>query len=161
MRSFSVWFREPKALAIVLVLSLLFLGGEWVGAGGLRTTFTEVTLHQVQIGQSVRLRVPLTITNTGATSTRIKVDAVKPAPVEILDGYEAIPDPSWIRFERDTFTVEPNETEQTVVILDVPYDVAVLGKRYQVTIYSRSISGMIGVGFRSRVLFSIDSVVEY
>jgi len=91
--------------------------------------------------------------NTGANSTRIKADAVKPVPVEILDGYEAIPDPSRVRFEGDTFTVEPNETEQTVVILDVPYDVAYLGKRYQVIIFS--------LGFRSRVLFSIDSAVEF
>ena len=146
---------------MVLALPVLFMGAERLCAGELSTQFVEVTLDQVQIGQSVRLRVPLTITNLGANSARIKVDAVTPKPFELRDGYEAIPDPSWIRFERDTFTVEPNETEQTVVILDVPYDVAYLGKRYQVTIFSRSISGMIGVGFRSRVLFSIDSAVEY
>ncbi|MEE9523006.1 MAG: hypothetical protein V3W05_09395, partial [candidate division NC10 bacterium] len=120
-----------------------------------------VTLDQVKIGQSVRLRVPLSITNLGANGTRIKVDAVTPAPFELRDGYESIPDPSWIRFERDTFTVEPNETALTDVILDVPYDVAYLGKRYQVIVFPRSIDGMVGIGFRSRVLFSIDAVVEY
>ncbi len=146
---------------MVLALPVLFMGAERLCAGELRTQFVEVTLDQVKIGQSVRLRVPLTITNLGANSARIKVDAVTPAPFELRDGYEAIPDPSWIRFERDTFTVEPNETEQTDVILDVPYDVAYLGKRYQVIVFPRSIGGMVGIGFRGRVLFSVDAVVEY
>ncbi len=146
---------------MVLALPFLFMGAGGLSAGELSTQFVEVTLDQVKIGQSVRLRVPLSITNMGASSTRIKVDAVTPEPSRLRDGYEAIPDPSWIRFERDTFTVEPNETELTDVILDVPYDVAYLGKKYQVIVSSRSIDGMIGIGFRGLVLFSIDAVVEY
>ena len=106
---------------MVLALPVLFMGAERLCAGGLRTHFVEVKLDRVKIGQSVRLRLPLTITNLGANSARIKVDAVTPEPFELRDDYEAIPDPSWIRFERDTFTVEPNETEQTEVTLHIPW----------------------------------------
>ncbi len=157
-RLFPIRFAVPKVLASALVLPFLLMWAEGVCAGGLRTLFVEVTLDRVKIGQSYTLRPPLAITNTGARSTQFKFEAVTPEPIELRDGYETIPDPSWIRFEREIFTVEPDGTAQTDVILDVPDDVAYLGKSYQVVIDSQSMGGTIGIGFRSKVLFTIDSV---
>ncbi|MFQ5801941.1 MAG: hypothetical protein ACE5JQ_03475 [Candidatus Methylomirabilales bacterium] len=131
-------------------------------AGGLRTYFVEAILHDLKIGKSYSLlkvrNLPLSITNTGEGSVRLKIEALRPEPDETLSGFEPIPDPSWISFERDIFTVEPKGTGQTDITISVPDDERYLGKRYQVVIFSRTTSGMIGAGFRSRLLFSIDSV---
>lgn len=148
-------------LSIALLFFLLFLAPPNVYAAGIQTQFVEVILENLKTGESYSLakerNFPLSITNTGDGSVVIKVEPLRPEPVELIKGFEPIPDPSWIRFERDVFTVSPNGTGQTDILITIPNDRRYLGKKYQVTIFSRSISGMIGVGFRSRVLFSIDS----
>lgn len=143
-----------------MLLPLLLPCGE-LRAAGLRTHFVRVRLENLKIGKSYSLRkernLPLSITNASRSRAYLKIEALSPQPHEMISGFEPIPALSWIGFEHDLLTLEPESTGQTDIIISVPDNTQYLGKRYQVMIFSRTISGMFGAGFKSRLLFSIDA----
>ncbi|MDI6704471.1 MAG: hypothetical protein QME40_07365 [bacterium] len=147
-----------KILSCFIILLLFNL--ESVEARGLRTHFSEVVIENLRIGHSYSVKgianLPLCVTNTSNRSVILKIEALAPCKEELREGYEAIPDISWIGFEKDLFELEEGEEAVTDVIISIPDSEEYLGKRYQAWIWSHTIGpGMIGVGLKSRILFSI------
>ena len=52
----------------------------------------------------------------------------------IPEGYEAIPDPSWVRLQKSTVTVDSDEIGQTGVIVEIPDKPENRGKRWAVMV---------------------------
>lgn len=131
-----------------------------VFAGGLRTPFGEVIVRNLKIGQTYSMHklvnLPLRVINTGGDSVDLRIETVKHTVLN--QGYEPIPSLDWVRVEKGTFTVEPNREAVTDLIINIPNDPALLGRRFQADIWSHTVDPRaLLVGLQSRLLLHIDS----
>ncbi len=129
-------------------------------AGGLRTPLGEVVIRNLKIGQKYSLfkllNLPLRVVNTGDEEVDLKIETSR---VSVLNaGYTEIPSPDWVRVERGTFTIAPNREAVTDLIITIPNDPSLLGRRFQADIWSHSTNmRALLVGLRSHLLLHIDS----
>jgi hypothetical protein len=130
-------------------------------AGGLSTTFGEVKLENLKIGEEYSMEeaaeFPLVVQNTSDEQLAIKVEILYPKKEELKEGFEPIPDISWISLEKEQFSLKPQEGAKTDVIIKIPNDKKYLGKKYQVYLWSHTVGRSLGVGLKSRLLFTITS----
>ncbi|MFH1784296.1 MAG: gliding motility-associated C-terminal domain-containing protein [bacterium] len=139
---------------------------------GIQTTTAKVFVDELLIGRSYRVseedvqvqtldgyvwttNVFLTLTNTSLIPKDIRVVNL---PFDTPDeGYEVIPDVSWIRPENRLFSeVGTGETVYTEILVSIPDDEEHLGKRYQAKLLSYIDYGMyLGVGVISKVYLHI------
>jgi hypothetical protein len=129
-------------------------------AAGLSTGFSEVTLENLEIGKSYSTSetagLPLVVVNTGTSAVDLKIELLLPDKTELKEGYEAIPDLSWIELkQREFFNIVPNAAATTDVLIHIPNEEQYRGKKYQVFIWSHTVGIKIGVGLKSKLLFSI------
>jgi hypothetical protein len=140
-------------------LVVLAFGSTSALAAGLSTRFGEVTVTNLCIGHKYSMeetaKLPLAILNTSAGPVELRIDPMSPAESELKNGYEPIPDLSWISLERNLFTIAPNEHGTTDIFVTIPNKRELLGKKFQVFIWSRTIGTSIGVGLKSKLLFDI------
>ncbi len=129
-------------------------------ASGLRTTFSEVALQNLEIGRTYNTKeaagLPLVIENTGDGSVDLAIEVIAPGAEELKGGYEPIPDISWIILEKKSFSgVEPGGKAETDVMITIPDNTSYHGKKYQVYIWTHSVGLSVGVGLKSKLLLSI------
>ena len=127
-------------------------------AGGLRTGFGKVVLEDVPIGKTYSMRkdskFPLVIKNESDKSVNLRLEVLIPKEGEIQQGYEPLPDDRWITLENSIFTVEPNGEAETDVIINIPDDRQYLGRKFHVFILSCTTGESLGIGLKSKLLFS-------
>ncbi len=153
-----------KILAALLVLAL----SPFAEAKGIAVRFVDIVMEGVTPGTSVNLRVyknlPLVVINTDDEDMDVAVDVVLPDAKEMKEGYEPIPDPTWIKVIPDRYHLGPRASASSDVIITVPDDPKHIGKHYEAIIWSHSdnknkhIPGggvFLEVGMRSRVRMSI------
>lgn len=149
---------SPPRWAAVLAL-VLTLSAVPARASGLRTTFGEVRIRNLKIGQTYSLfqllNLPLRVVNTGSEAADVRIETV-PVTTDLVKGYEQAPD--WLRIEQTTFTIAPNREIATDLTVTIPNDPKLLGRRYQADIWSHTtnMAAML-VGLQSRLLIEIDS----
>lgn len=151
-----------KNLKICLfLLILIFCLSSHLYAGGLSTTFGEVKLENLKIGEEYSMEetaeFPLVVQNTSDEQLALKVEVLYPKKEELKKGFEPIPDISWISLEKEEFTLKPQEKAKTDVIIKIPNDEKYAGKKYQVYLWSHTVGRSLGVGLKSRLLFTIVS----
>jgi len=156
-----------KVLKTFLISFGLIFFYTLANAGGLSTPFGVVVMENLRIGESYNTRelvnLPLKVTNTSDYKVELKIEVIKPKEDELREGYEVIPDTSWIKLGQDYFTVSPGGSAVTDVIITIPDDERYLGKRYQVFIWSRTLGEgrkWLAVGLLSRLLFTIAPTKE-
>lgn len=148
--------RRRLCLATAL-LSMIFVPA--VRASGLRTTFGEVRIRHLKIGQTYSLyqmlNLPLRIVNTGTENADVRIETI-PVTNDLVKGYEPAPD--WVRIAQSTFTIAPNREIATDLIVSIPNDPKLLGRRFQVDIWTHTtaLAAML-IGLQSRLLIEIDS----
>ncbi len=147
-------------LFIVFILSFICFNFHYAQAGGLSTTFSEVTLENLETGKAYSTKevagLPLEVINTGKEPVNLKVELLLPQESELKSGFEPIPDLSWIKLEKSEFkNIRLNEAAVTNVNIFIPNDKQYIGKKYQVYIWSHTVSGSIGAGLKSRLLLVI------
>jgi hypothetical protein len=136
----------------------------WCKAG-LATRFGDVFVENLDIGQSYNTRelasLPLKVTNTGDDTIDLIIDVQKPEPKYIKEdlikqGYEPIPDPSWVKLSKDKFLLPAGESAFADVILTIPNDPALYGKKFQVDLWSHGApKTFINLGINSHLMFTI------
>ncbi len=150
--------------AYLLILSLMLLLSlpQDGNTGGISTSFTEVVVRNLSIGKNSaigqKVGRQLRVRNKGKNSIELKIEVLVPSKSELKQGYEPIPDASWIELEKDYFSVEPSENAVTDVIITIPRDKKYLGKKYQAYIWSHTIGKgkvPIALGLKSRLLLEI------
>lgn len=129
-------------------------------AAGLSTGFSEVTLENLEIGKSYSTKevakLPLVVVNTGNEPIDLKIELLMPQSEELKEGFQAIPDLGWIKLEQTDFReIQPNEAATCDVIISIPGEAQYQGKKYQLFIWSHTVGRRIGVGLKSKLLFSI------
>lgn len=135
-------------------------------AGGLTTKLGEVWLDNVRAGTRFSLQeslnMPLRVTNTSSKPVELKMELWinKPGDRDLKEGYEPIPDPAWVKLERELIArVEPNADAVTDIVIDIPKDKKFLGKKYQFYVWTRTTGGLsnVNVGVMSRFLITVIS----
>ena len=160
MRLFSVWFREPKALAIVF----LALGGMVAQAvasesqgKGLGVTPGALLVQDVVLGKlydvSAVSGIPLTIQNDSEQAQTYILSTHRPSELGLhgwLYGYAELPDPRWFWFDPQEVVAEPNSQGQARMYFKIP-----LEERYynQHWVFALGIKGKSGTGMVQLALY--------
>jgi hypothetical protein len=102
-----------------------------------------VTLENIEPGATFNLRVlknlPLIVVNLDAEEgTDVAVEASLPSEKEIRDGYEAIPDPSWISVVPSHFHLGPKASASGDLIVRIPNDPKLIGHHYEVIVWAHT-----------------------
>ncbi len=159
--SFRRFFCFPMLSAASIAFCSFWPASVWAKRG-LSTKFAEVEVKGLKIGRTYSLKdlvnFPLRITNSGDVATDIKVSVWPPGNGEGKQGYEPIPNINWIHLSQSTFTIYPGMDGVTDVIISIPNDPKLLGRRFIAYLWSESQNkGFLGVGLKSRILISISS----
>ena len=147
---------------LILSLVLFFCLPQYGNTGGISTPFTEVVVNNLSIGKNYtigqKVSRQLQVRNKGKNLIELKMEILVPSKSELKEGYEPIPDVSWIELEKDYFSVEPSKDAVTDVIVTIPRDEKYQGKKYQAYIWSRNVGKgnlPIALGLKSRLLLEI------
>ena len=134
-------------------------------AGGIRTDFGDVQINNLGIGRTYNLRdlagTPLKVTNTGADTANLVLSVEIPQDAMITEnrkalGYKPIPSVDWVSLGQSQFIVPSGESAYTDVIIKIPNDPALYGKRFQADIYSRTTgSNFLNIGVWSHLQLNI------
>jgi len=117
---------------------------------GIRTDFGDVQIDNLGIGRTYNLRdlagTPLKVTNTGGNTINLVMTAEIPTETMITEirrelGYKPIPSPEWVTLSRSQFVVPAGESAYSDVIITIPNDPKLYGKKFQASIYSRTTGG--------------------
>jgi hypothetical protein len=146
-----------RCLAVTFALLTL---ANHAAASGLRTPFGEVVIRNLRIGQTYSMyklvNLPLRVVNTGGEPTDIRIETVRASA--LTPGYEPIPTLDWVKVDQGTFTVAPGREAVTDLIISIPNDPKLLGRRFQADIWTHSVDHRAYlVGLKSRLLIHVDS----
>jgi len=152
-----------KALQMKSILYLLLIAPLCVNAGSLATELGEAVIGGLKIGSSYNLTetgLPLVVINTSEEEVELVIEPLVPS--QIKEGYEPIPDISWVELSKNRFRLKPQERAITDIIIKIPDDPKYISKKYQVNIWSHTIgeAGRVLLGLSSRLLLHIEGEKE-
>jgi len=159
-----------KLISRKLFLSVLGLLGTAgiLSAAALSTNYASVFLENLKIGGSYNLtqsaNYPMWVSWKGEGRVKVRIVPTAPRSDELREGYEPIPDVSWVTFSKNDLELLPDETEYLDVILNIPADQKYLGKKYQCYLFVSSIPDTTGpggglaisLGLKGKLYFSTD-----
>lgn len=139
------------------------------GVYALSTNYAEVLVENLQIGGTYDLtklaNMPLEVGNNSDKDVQIKVEPGKPA--KLAAGFEPIPSPGWVKIKQPEFKLPAGSTFKTDIILTIPRNRKLLGRKFQVDILSKTktepavLQAMqLEFGVTGRLLFTIAPVVR-
>lgn len=106
-------------------------------SGGLSTTCGMMMLGNLKIGQEYSLRQLLgynfNVHYRGKYPVDIKIETMAPSTTT-PDGFEPIPDINWIRVQKEFFSLDPGERGETDIIIKIPNDESLLGRKFRAII---------------------------
>ncbi|MBI2070236.1 MAG: hypothetical protein HYT79_06495 [Elusimicrobia bacterium] len=141
------------------ILLMLFLSGMpgILRAAGLASRFSEVTIDDVQPGVAYGILeaagLPLSVQNKSESAVLIRVDVQKPEAAR--DGFEPIPDIGWVKLEKSEFKIKAGREGATDIVIAIPDDNRLLGKKFQVNFWSRSVGPGLQLGLLSSLRLSV------
>ena len=146
-------------IAAIAILGISLLCPQASHAYGLRTGFGKVALENVPMGVEYSMRkdskFPLVLENNSDSVVDVKIEVLVPQGDEVQEGYEPIPSTDWIKLEKSSFKIEPNGKAETDVVISIPNKEEYRGRRFHVFIWSHTVGESLGIGIRSKLLFSV------
>jgi hypothetical protein len=122
---------------IFFILCTSFLLNSYIFSGGLSSPNAAMYISNLKIGQEYSLKqllgYPFSVTYKGKFPVDLRIELIKPTTTT-NDGYEPIPDLSWIQLQKTEFSLDPGETAETDIIIKIPNDESLLGKKFHVSI---------------------------
>ena len=152
-----------------ILIFVLMMSCRSVWAIGLTMRFVDVTLENIQPGESFNLRVsrnlPLVVQNpdAGGGGVDIQIESLIPTAKETKEGYEPIPDPTWLKIVPDRYHLGPKASASSDMIVVIPNDPKLIGHHYEAIIWAHTTvsnrldnNGIVfQTGLRSRFRMSI------
>lgn len=121
----------------IFLFSIFMLSTSYIYCGGLSSPNAAMYLSNLKIGQEYSLKqllgYPFRVTYKGKYPVDLRIDVLKP-DTTTQDGYIPIPDLSWIQLQKTEFSLDPGETAETDIIIKIPNDESLLGKKFHVSI---------------------------
>jgi len=138
---------------------------------GISTDFNNIFIENLQVGQEYNLtkmfNLPCKAKNNSDKKVKIKIQPVKPVQQSLKAGFEVIPSTDWIKILNPEISVEPKGFAISDLIIKIPDDKTLLGKKFQVNIwfYISSAEGESEIlaatpGVEGSLLFSISPKLE-
>jgi len=147
-----------KRRIILIAISIVFLFPTMLLAGGLSSNWGEVHVDNLEPGKNYDLNDFLNtrfkITNNFDSEVQLKIEILIPRPEELKPGYGAIEDVSWAKVQENIY-LAAGQTEIVPVQLKIPAGTQYFGKKYQFWIWTHTSGQAVGVGLKSRIMFSI------
>jgi hypothetical protein len=138
---------------------------------GISTEFNNIFIENLQIGQEYNLtqmfNLPCKAKNNSDKKVKIKIQPVKPVQQSLKPGFEVIPSTDWIKILNPEISVEPQGFAVSDLVVKIPDDKTLLGRKFQVNIwfYISSVEGESGLlsmtpGVEGSLLFSISAEIK-
>ncbi|MFH1258507.1 MAG: hypothetical protein ABII74_01610 [Elusimicrobiota bacterium] len=154
---------------VLFFVGIVFVTGSFAGKIG--TNFAEVKVEGLQIGQTQSLKqianMPFNVISMADEPVDLKLWAEMPKLEELKPGYEALPNPDWVKLEKETLKLLTRETGTSDIYITIPKEKRYLGKKYQVYIVVETVppkgKGFIvfGVSLKGRLLITTaDKIVK-
>ncbi|MFQ3675316.1 MAG: hypothetical protein SNJ64_02080 [Endomicrobiia bacterium] len=128
-------YKIYKNFFLLLIFWFLLISN--IYSGGLSSPCGIMTLGNLKIGQEYSLKqllgYPYNVTYKGRYPVDLKIELSKPSTTN-YEGYEPIPDTSWIQLQKQDFSLDPGQTAETDIFIKIPDDESLLGKKYRVII---------------------------
>jgi hypothetical protein len=131
---------------------------------GLSTQFCDVILQNLVPGDIYNLRilknVRYVIKNNSDSTQVCEVLVLPPGEKDLQEGYEPLPDVSWIKVVPDKFKLEPGENSSSDIIITIPADEKYRNRNFQAHLFTRTVPDAgakgvaLNVGLESRLRFS-------
>lgn len=125
---------------------------------GLRARMTEMSVSGLRLGETYNLRtlknLPYILENRGEKSADVEVLVTRPSAESLREGYEPVPDPSWINVMPRKFTVPIGGSAFGEIMISLPGDPRWANRHFQATITSRSPGGSKFPGVDTVLTFS-------
>lgn len=141
-------------LAFIVICSVNSL---WAAA--FTINFSDIEVDNVQPGLPISLLqkagFTLGVNNVDTLSANMCLEVVAPNLSQLKEGYEPIPDVTWIKFDRESCWVKPNQTENFNMIVYVPYNEKLFGKKYEAILMVYTVEGVLKINLKTKVLISI------
>lgn len=145
-----------KKCLIIFFTGLILFSHAAYGAG-IRIRLPQVDVDDIEIGESFSLEVDkgmlFSILNTGYEDVDVEVNVT--GPKNLVQGFEPIPEFSWVQLLADKFTILGRGESSTDLIVRIPNDEKHRGKKYQADIWAYTTGGGITYGTRSNILIRI------
>lgn len=147
-----------------LVLTFLVLVSNAAWSAGLTANFGEVVVDGLRIGypfsMSERAHLPYIVSNPGLEEIDVKIEVKAPPADKVKKGYEPIPDVSWVKLEKNSFLIKPYGSVSTDVILDIPKDKNLIGRKFEVSLFPYTLQGILRIQVQSNILFTVSNLTE-
>ena len=112
-------------------------------AGGVSLKFANIILENLQPGQVYSMleskKLPFVVVNKLNSQCEIEAEVSAPSMNDVKDGYEPIPDPSWVNIVPSKFALGPAEEGKGDVLIYVPEDKKYSGRHYQVMLSAKRV----------------------
>lgn len=121
----------------------------------------ETYLENIEAGKVYDVEkmksLTLKITNSSGQKTTYQLKSlnVKNSCTTLTKGYEDTPDPSFLKFSEDEFTVSPHQTKEIKMYLTFPQKKEYSGRKYMFVIYASIPDQKVVAGVYSRLYASI------
>jgi hypothetical protein len=160
---------KTSKASLVLVAALVFSQAPVRADYKVGTKFADVIMEHVQPGKIYNLRtmrnLPYRVNNRSNEPVELTVQIEIPTKEQLKPGYEAVPDPSWVRVVPGHFKLAVGEEGLADVILQVPDEEKYKNRHYQAHIVCQTAepppgtttSLVFGVTLASRLRFSVAS----
>jgi hypothetical protein len=143
---------------IILVIAGFLLIPRLAFCGGLSSNWGEVFIDNLEPGKEYNLNEFLNtsfkITNNFDEPVSLEISPLIPEEKELKPGYIPINDVFWVDVPPEVI-IQAHEQQTIPVRLTIPIGEQYRGRKYQFWIWSRTAGQAVGVGLRSRILFSI------
>jgi len=150
----------------ILIIALLCITTYTIASHGARllTRLAKVHIQNLDIGTKYSSQelgnFTVDVFNDSEIEFDVVMDVIIPNQAELDEGYEALPEKSWIEMPQEVYNLPPQRWTSAPVGINIPDNQEYLGKKYQAYILSRTLSpeGKIGlgIGLKSKVMITIN-----
>lgn len=135
------WMLKMKwAPAVLLLCSSLSAGKV---KHSLTTKFSDVVLSGMVPGMIYSLkqerRYPYKVRNNTDSSEDVEITVEIPSPTQMKDGYEPIPDVTWVKVFPTSFHLKPGEGTDCDVIISIPEGEEFANRHFQAMIVTKTV----------------------
>ena len=126
---------------------------------GLSSQFADTEITHLRPGKTYNIRelrnIPYIVKNRGDDFVDVAIEVLLPSG-KLEEGYEPIPDPTWIQIFPDRHRMESKSQAFSDIIIRLPNDPKIDGHHYQAEIWAHTLgTGLLAAGVKTKLRLSL------